>query len=147
MHVALRDATAADGDFCWALRLVSLRPYVEATWGWDEEVQRGFHERGFDPTKTKIILVNGREAGRLDVDRRPDGIFLGLIELLPVYQGRGVGGRLLRELIAEAAERGQAISLEVLVVNTRAHALYTRLGFRETGRDALKVRMRIDTYG
>jgi ribosomal protein S18 acetylase RimI-like enzyme len=147
MDVALRDATAADSDFCWALRQVALRPYVAATWGWDEEVQRGFHERGFEPAKTKIILVNGRAAGRLDVERRPDEISLGLIELLPAYQGKGVGGRLVGDLIAEAAARGQAISLEVLVVNTRAHALYTRLGFRETGRDTLKVRMRIDVCG
>ncbi|MFC0529443.1 GNAT family N-acetyltransferase [Phytohabitans kaempferiae] len=146
MEVLLRAATAADSDFCYALHEAALGPYVTAVWGWDEAVQRGFHERGFDPSKIKIIMVNGREAGRLDVERRPDGIFLGLIELLPAYQGRGVGGRLVRDLIAEAAARGQPLSLEVLVVNVRAHALYTRLGFRETGRDEVKVRMRIEVH-
>lgn len=146
MDVALRDATAADSDFCFALHRAALGPYVTAVWGWDEAVQRGFHERGFDPAKARIILVNGREAGRLDVERRPDEIYVGLIELLPAYQGKGVGGRLLRDLIAEAAARGQAIRLEVLAVNTRAHALYTRLGFRETGRDDVKVRMLMEVY-
>jgi ribosomal protein S18 acetylase RimI-like enzyme len=145
--VRLRRATPADFGFCVALRQVALRPYVEAVWGWDEAVQRGFLERGFHPGKTKIITVNGRDAGRLDVERRPDEIHLGLIELLPAYQGKGVGGGLVRDLIAEAAARGQAICLEVLVVNTRAHALYARLGFREIGRDELKVRMCIDAYG
>jgi ribosomal protein S18 acetylase RimI-like enzyme len=146
VEVALRPATAEDGDFCFAVHRAALRPYVEAVWGWDDEVQRGFHEQRFDPGQTKIITVNGRDAGRLVVERRPDEIYLGLIELLPAYQGMGVGGGLVRDLIAEAAARGQAMSLEVLAVNTRAHALYTRLGFRETGRDDVKVRMRIEVY-
>ncbi len=146
MEVELRDASPADSDFCFALHKAALGPYVTAVWGWDDTVQRDFHERGFDPPNTKIIMVNGREAGRLDVERRPDEIYIGLIELLPAYQGKGVGARLVRDLIAEAAARGQAICLEVLVVNTRAHALYTRLGFREIGRDDVKVRMRIEVY-
>ena len=74
MEVELRDASPADSDFCFALHEAALRPYVEAVWGWDPEVQRGFFERGFQPPKTKIILVNGREAGRLDVERRPTRI-------------------------------------------------------------------------
>lgn len=146
MEVRLRDATPADSEFCYRLHRAALGPYVTAIWGWDEAEQRGFHERGFDPPNTKIILVDGEPAGRLDVARRPDEIHLRLIELLPAYQGKGVGGRLVRDLIAEAAAHGQVISLEVLAVNTRAHALYERLGFRETGRDELKVRMRIEVY-
>jgi GNAT superfamily N-acetyltransferase len=146
MEVGLRDATPADSDFCFALHEAALGPYVTAVWGWDEALQRDFHARGFNPPHTKIITVNGADAGRLDVERRPDELYVGLIELLPPYQGKGAGGRLLRGLIAEAAARGQAICLEVLVVNTRAYDLYARLGFRETGRDDLKVWMRIEVY-
>jgi GNAT superfamily N-acetyltransferase len=147
VDVRLRDATPADSDFCYALHEAALGPHVAAVWGWDDAVQRGFHERGFDPPNTKIIMVDGRDAGRLDVRRRPDEIFLGLIELLPAYQGKGVGGRLVRDLVAEAAAHGQVVRLEVLAVNTRAQALYTRLGFRETGRDERKVRMCTEVYG
>jgi ribosomal protein S18 acetylase RimI-like enzyme len=140
--VELRPATPADSEFCYALRQVALRPYIEATWGWDDAVQRGFHERGFDPAATQIIMADGRDVGRFVVDRGPDETFLGLIELLPAYQGQGIGARLIRELIAE----GRPIRLEVLAANTRAYALYQRLGFRETGRTETKVHMRIEVY-
>ncbi|WP_246278840.1 GNAT family N-acetyltransferase [Phytohabitans rumicis] len=141
--VELRPATPADSEFCFALRQVALRPYVEATWGWDEAAQRGFHERRFDPAATQIVTVDGRDVGRLVVERGPDETVLGLIELLPAYQGRGIGTALIRDLIAE----GRPVALEVLAVNRKAYALYERLGFRETGRDETKVHMRIEVYG
>lgn len=40
-------------------------------------------------------------------------------ELDPRYQGQGICGRLLRQLIGVAAERGQPLVLEVLAVTTR----------------------------
>ena len=81
----------------------------------------------------------------LDVEYRPDEIYLGRIEILPDYQGRGIGSRLINALIDEAAQKGQDLVLEVLTVNHRAHALYQRLGLREVGRHGdgnIKIVMR-----
>jgi GNAT superfamily N-acetyltransferase len=145
VDVALRPATTADSEFCFAVHRAALGPYVRAVWGWDDAVQRGFHERSFDPGGTQIVTCEHRDAGFLVVERRPSGIYLGRIELLPHYQGRGVGGRLIRELLAEAAGCGQPVELDVLAVNTRAYALYVRLGFRDLGRhgeNGVKIRMR-----
>ncbi|QYH35150.1 GNAT family N-acetyltransferase [Salinibacterium sp. M195] len=50
------------------------------------------------------------------------------------FRGRGIGARLLRELIAAASERGiPGISLSVEDGN-RARSLYSRLGFQVVGR-------------
>ena len=55
--------------------------------------------------------------------------------LLPEARGKGVGERLLRAVLREA--KGQAferVELEVFGSNTKAQALYQRLGFIEEGR-------------
>jgi ribosomal protein S18 acetylase RimI-like enzyme len=142
---ALRPASDADSEFCYRLHRATLRPYVEAIWGWDESVQREFHVRGFDPAHTQIVTVDGRDAGVLIVDRRPAEIYLGRIAIDPAYQGLGIGSALIRDLLAEAAGRGVPLLLDVLVVNTRAQALYERLGFREVfrhGDNGIRIRMR-----
>ena len=97
------------------------------------------------PERWQIITVQGVDAGMLDVAYQPDAVYLARIELLPGYQGRGVGAGLIRALIAEAHRRGQPLELDVLAVNHRAQALYRRLGLREVPRtdgDPLRLRMR-----
>ncbi|MEU1597490.1 GNAT family N-acetyltransferase [Streptomyces sp. NPDC005708] len=67
------------------------------------------------------------------------------IELHPHYQGRGIGAQLIQSLIDTAAQRSQGLILDVLAVNTRAHAFYQRHGFREVarcGENNRKIRMR-----
>lgn len=143
----LRPATEADRESCFALHRAAMRPYVERLWGWDDEVQRGFHDRGFDPDRTRIITVEGRDVGSFTVHDSPDEIYLGRIQVLPEYQGRGVGARLIGGLLDAAAARGVPVTLDVLAVNRRAHALYRRLGFRDVkrhGDDNVKIRMRAD---
>ena len=34
--------------------------YITATWGWDEQVQRGFHARAFNPGGWQIIPSAGQ---------------------------------------------------------------------------------------
>jgi ribosomal protein S18 acetylase RimI-like enzyme len=86
-------------------------------------------------------VVDGVEAGRLDVEERDDEILLALIELAPEYQGRGIGTRLIRELVNRAD--GKRVTLSVLGVNDRAYQLYRRLGFAEVSRDGVAPEVRI----
>lgn len=52
----------------------------------------------------------------------------------PLWQGRGIGRRLLEYFIAQAREgSNEAMFLEVRVSNERARQLYLRLGFNEVG--------------
>ncbi len=136
--IALRLATPADSEFCFRL-------HEAAIWGWDEQVQRGFHDRAFVPGRWRIITADGADIGMLDVDYRPAEIYLARIEIHPGYQGRGIGSSLISALIDEAGHRGQDLVLDVLAVNHRAHALYQRLGMKEAGRHGdgnIKITMR-----
>jgi ribosomal protein S18 acetylase RimI-like enzyme len=143
--IALRPASAADSEFCYQLHKAAMGGYVSALWGWDEQVQREFHARAFTPGRWRIITAAGAVIGVLDVDYRTSEIFLSRIEIHPAYQGRGIGTRLISELLGQARQQGQDLVLEVLAVNHRAHALYQRLGLREVtryGEGNIKIIMR-----
>ena len=81
--VALRPATPADSEFCYQLHKAAMGGYVSAIWGWDEQVQRGFHARAFNPGRWQIITAGGADIGMLDVEYRPDEIYLSRIEIYP----------------------------------------------------------------
>jgi ribosomal protein S18 acetylase RimI-like enzyme len=143
--IALRPATPADSEFCFQLHKAAMGAYVTAIWGWDEQVQRDFHNRGFNPGRWQIITAGGADIGMLDVEYRPAEIYLARIELLPDYQGRGIGTRLISALIDEARKNGQDLVLDVLTVNHRAQTLYQRLGMTEAARHGdsnIKINMR-----
>lgn len=146
MPIALRPATPADSEFCYQLHKAAMGEYVTAIWGWDEQLQRGSHDRAFSLGQWQIITVGGADAGMMTVEYRPREIYLARIEIHPGYQGRGIGTRLIRTLIDEARQKDQDFVLDVLTVNRRAHALYQRLGMTEVarhGENNIKITMRI----
>ena len=143
--ISLRSATRADDEFCYQLHKAAMGGYVAAVWGWDEQVQREYHARAFKPRRWRIITVNGADAGMLSVEYRPDEVYLARIEVLPGWQGQGIGTRIISALLAEARRRGQDLVLDVLAVNERARALYQRLGLTEVasrGDDDIRITMR-----
>jgi ribosomal protein S18 acetylase RimI-like enzyme len=146
--VVLRPATPADSEFCYQLHKAAMGDYVAAIWGWDEQVQRRWHARAFNPARWQIITTGGTDIGMIDVEHRPREIYLARIELHPDHQGHGTGTRLIGALADEAAHNGQDLVLDVLAVNRRAQALYQRLGMREIARHGngngnIKITMRL----
>jgi len=129
--IELRPATPADSEFCFQLHKAAMGAYVSAIWGWDDDVQRRFHTRAFNPGQWQIIAAAGVDAGLLIVEYRPAEVYLARIELHPEHQGRGIGTYLIHRLVDAARQHGQHVVLDVLTVNDRAQAFYQRHGFRE----------------
>ena len=143
--VALRPATQGDSEFCYQLHKAAMGGYITAIWGWDEQVQRAFHARAFNPARWQIITAGGTDIGMLDVEQRTGEIYLARIELHPGHQSRGIGTFLVSALLDEAARKGKDLVLDVLAVNHRAQALYQRLGMTEVarhGHNNIKITMR-----
>ena len=118
-----------------------MRPYVEKTWGWDEQWQADYFRHRFDPTTCEIIESDGVPIGCISVERREDRIFLAVIEIAPGYQNRATGTKLIRALCDEADSRGVPVELQVIKVNP-ARCLYERLGFVVIGETETHYLMR-----
>lgn len=125
----LRQATADDFTFLYDLHRTTVREAVEATWGWDESFQHRRFREHFDPAGSQIIVVDGCDVGVLQVEEWGDEVYLGLIEIVLSHQGRGLGTRVIKDVLALAHAENRPVSLHVLRTNPRARRLYDRLGF------------------
>lgn len=131
-QISLRPATREDYDFLWWLHRATLKPYVEKTWGWDEQRQAQHFCDCFDPATRQVIERDGVPIGCISVERQEARVFLAVIEIAPDHQNRGIGTKLIRALLDEADGRGVPVELQVLKVNP-ARRLYERLGFAVIG--------------
>jgi len=138
MNVTLRTVQDTDRPFLLSVYAGVRAPELEMV-DWSDELKAAFIEQQFDAqdrdyrahfhdATLDVILVDGRPAGRLYVDRLPDEIRVVDVALLPEYRGRGFGAALLAQLQAEATSSGRCVSLHVERFNP-AQRLYVRLGF------------------
>jgi ribosomal protein S18 acetylase RimI-like enzyme len=131
VDLRLRRATNADSQFCFALHEAAMGPVVAAVFGaWDHDVQRVFHEQWFDPDRVQILEVGEMPVGILDVHDLRDHVYLARIEVLPEWQGRGIGSSVVADVVASAA----SVRLHVFAVNVRARALLRTARFRRNRR-------------
>jgi ribosomal protein S18 acetylase RimI-like enzyme len=136
----LRPATDADRDFLFDLHRQAIRDYVEPVWGWNDVAQQRLFDERFASRPYQVIQAGSEDIGVLQLQDRPGEVVLDLIELLPAWQGKGIGTAIIRSLLAQ----GKAVSLRVLTSNPRAAALYERLGFRTVRRTPERLFMRAE---
>jgi ribosomal protein S18 acetylase RimI-like enzyme len=137
----LRPALAGDREFLFELHRAALGAYVEATWGWDDDAQRRMFDDRFAPDGVDVIEVEGEAAGMVSFEERDDEIFLASIELLPRWQGHGIGTAIVSLLLDAAEATRKPLTLRVLRTNPRAAALYRRLGLDVVGETGTHVLM------
>ncbi len=94
------------------------------------DAQRREYDARFPDAEYDVIRLDGQPIGRLWIGRDATQIRLLDIALLPEAQNRGVGGALLRLLIAEARQTGKQLRHMVFMSNQNAKRFYERLGFR-----------------
>jgi ribosomal protein S18 acetylase RimI-like enzyme len=136
--IALRPIHPEDEPF---LRRVYASTRLEelAPLGWSAEQHAAFLNQQFDAqhhhyhtyyvdAAFQVIMLGDRPIGRLYVARWPDQILLIDIALLPEYRNAGIGSRLLRDLLDEAARTARPVRIHVEKFNP-ALRLYERLGF------------------
>ena len=88
-----------------------------------------------------VVTADGSDVGRLyRTEAEGSELWLLDVALLPEWRGRGIGSRLVTNLVAEADARGVRLCLHVNRTN-RARQLYERLGFVVTGESELTLRM------
>ena len=110
--------------------------YGAATYGWVDADQERFFREGWQKRGPQRVLEDqGAIVAAWLFERKADHLFLGFVEVASSHQGRGIGTRIVRTFLADAAREGLAARLAVMKANPRAMHLYERLGFtaeRET---------------
>ncbi len=149
--IATRTATEADVGFLTDVVIEATLDQGRLPDDFDEaDFRAGFGEwtreqvRGeLDGSTTAVVQVDGDDAGRLRVLRRPAVLEIAGLQLLPAYQSQGVGRTLVERLVAEARADGRAVEVGVEKDNPRARAFWERCGFRYVGEDAEEHRLRL----
>ena len=89
------------------------------------------HYRATFPDASYDLIVSGADVlGRLYVDRGETAWQVIDLSLLPRHRGKGIGTRLLTDMLAAAGAAGKPVRMHVERFNP-ARRLYGRLGFRE----------------
>lgn len=142
---AISDRPASDDDYdaLYALHVATMKDYVAATYGWDDDVQRQmFHDDWADKLpQLRVIVLDDAIVGAFRAEDRPGEIVVASIEVDPLYQGRGIGTRVVEQLVERAGRQNKTVTLQVMKANPRARALYERLGFAATGETGTHIEM------
>ena len=139
-EVTFRPITPADLEFLYAV-YASTRREELAVLDWSEADKAAFLRSQFDTQHRAyqgsypgadflLVLERERPIGRLYIERRDDEIRIIDIALLPEHRNVGIGGAILRDVLAEAARDGKRVSIHVEMFNP-ALSLYQRLGFQQ----------------
>ena len=87
--------------------------------------------RIYASTREEELSVGGEQVlGRLYVDRSETAVHVLDIALLPEHRGKGIGTRLMTEVLTGAGAAGRPVQIYVERFNP-AQRLYDRLGFRQ----------------
>ncbi len=108
---------------------------------WPEEVKHSFiimqltaqladYKSKYPGATFQVILYKKKQAGRLYLWESKNDIHIIDISLLPEFQGKGIGNKILKELINSARQKSKMVSLYVIRDNP-AKRLYQRLGFKK----------------
>lgn len=139
-ELELRPATAADEGFANDLLFKTMHRYVEATWP-EPNMQDDYYKMNtFKAWNTWIIQLDKKDIGRLSKTIHDDSIFIDELQILPEYQGMGIGRQILEGVFAEARKQCLPVKLTVLKVNC-AQNLYLRLGFKVTKEKDYRLHM------
>jgi ribosomal protein S18 acetylase RimI-like enzyme len=98
---------------------------------WQFDMQRREYDTRFPEAAYHVIVIDQQPAGRIWVGADSEQVRLLDIALLPEFQNRGVGTRLVQKLMTYAANQEKVLRHMVFVLNNNAERFYERLGFKQ----------------
>lgn len=121
--IHLRQATLEDYEMRVRLSVTAF--------GVDEEDARVMESKALgDNTDMFMIVVNEGTVGKIRVSREDGQAWIYGFAILPEYQGKGIGRKVLRRVIKEQSSAGYSLHLEVETKNDHALGLYESVGFK-----------------
>jgi ribosomal protein S18 acetylase RimI-like enzyme len=125
-NFSLRPANEDDINFLWALRQLTMKPYIQESYGWNDDEEYEYATERL--MCTRIIHIGNFDVGIVKIIEFPDHLHLQQIQVHPEWSNRGIGTQIINDLIRQASKKNKTVRLYVLK-NNPAKNLYTRLGF------------------
>lgn len=130
MNYTLRNVTETDKSFIYNVKKASIYDYVDKIWGWDEEYQTIDFENDFNTEYFRIIVVDQKDIGFVQIYEDSLNINIIEIHIIPEYQGNGIGSSIIKAIIKQAVEKRKSVNIGTFIDNNRAKRSYERLGFK-----------------
>ena len=116
-------------EFSYEVKKVAEGEYITKVFGWDENIQRGFHARAWQRRKPDIITYDGKPIGTIATAEGQDCLEISQFFVQPGCQNEGIGTYLLKRILGRADQLGLLSRLAFLRSNP-VKSLYLRHGFR-----------------
>ena len=126
--LSLESSTEADFEALVALRIAAMRESLERIGRFDLSRARARFRSSFDPKATRHILVDQARVGFVALKDQGTLMMLDHLYIHPTQQGRGIGGRVLALVFAEADARQLPIRVGALR-GSDSNRFYLRHGF------------------
>ena len=127
--IELEVMSRQDLEYLYSLCEATMRTYTETVWGcWNEPEIRKHFADSLSKEMFECILENGDRVGALSIESHEGYFQLEQIYIEPSHQNRGIGGEVVKTLIARAKKEVILIRIRVLKPNP-AKRFYERLGF------------------
>jgi ribosomal protein S18 acetylase RimI-like enzyme len=144
MTITLRDSTVEDEPFlrevyaCTREQELAMTPWNEeqraAFLRFQFDAQHAHYRQQYPDASYEVILSDADPVGRLYVARRPGEIKVLDLTVLPQHRDKGIGSRLMNEILSEANNDGKSVLIWVEQTSP-AQELFKRLGFSKIETD------------
>jgi ribosomal protein S18 acetylase RimI-like enzyme len=141
-ELTLRPAEPQDYAFCELTYFEPLRVMIDDL-GLQEVRRRTRFAERWQIEQVRMALLRGQVIGWLQTVLTGDAVFVEQLFIDAAFRGLGIGGRIMKTIIDEAAQQGKVVTLGVVKTNP-ARRLYERLGFQITHEDERKYYMRYE---
>ncbi len=138
-RLSLQPVVAGDFEEMLALRIDAMRPSLERVGRFDLARSRERLLAGFLPQYMQHILLDGKRVGFFTL--KPEGdaaLRLDHLYLRSSASGQGIGSWVLRQVLAQARERGLPVRLTALK-ESDANRFYLRHGFVLQGEEGVDL--------
>lgn len=124
-----------DYEFVFNIIKITMKDYIEEIRGWDEGLEHLFFKEEMSEEDNYVIKVDNERIAYLSLDKTADNIEIENLLILPKYQNKGIGTRIIKDLIRECKLKEKNLSLKAFKINEKANKFYTALGFNLVGED------------
>ena len=144
--INIRPATQNDYSFGYYVRKVTMKEYIEKAYGWNIKSEKENHRKYYNRTMQGkyIIELDNKKIGLLWYEEEIDYIEINQIFILSKYQNKGIGSKILIEIINTGKSKKKSIILGVLKSNIKAQKLYNKLSFMEYDQTETEIKLKFE---